>query len=87
MPRPALRSRAFRRVKKKLPGGAFIIHYLKRKPSVAKCSSCGKKLHGIASERPSVLKKMSRTKKTTSRPYGGKLCSRCTKNKMKERVR
>ncbi len=87
MVRPALRSRSFRRIKKKLPGGAFITHYLKRKPSVAKCSTCGKRLHGVKSERPVVMKKFSKTKKTPSRPYGGKLCSKCTRNKIKEKVR
>ncbi len=87
MVRPALRSRSFRRIKKKLPGGAFITHYLKRKPSVAKCSACGSKLHGVKSERPIVMKKLSRSRKTPSRPYGGRLCSKCTREKMKEKVR
>lgn len=87
MPRPSLRSGALRRVKKKLPGGAFIIHYLKRKPSPSRCAACGKKLHGVPRENPSMLKKLRRSDKTPSRPYGGNLCSRCMRVKIKNKVR
>ncbi|UCD07046.1 MAG: 50S ribosomal protein L34e [Candidatus Aenigmatarchaeota archaeon] len=87
MPRPALRSRTLRRVKKRLPGGGFIIHYLKRKPSPAKCAVCGRKLHGVPRKSPSIIKKISKSKKTPSRPYGGNLCSRCAREKVKENLR
>jgi len=87
MPRPALRSRTLRKVKKRLPGGAFIIHYLKRRPSPSKCAACGKKLHGVPRKRPSLLKRISKSKKTPSRPYGGNLCSRCARGKAKEKAR
>ena len=76
-----------RRVKKRLPGGAFIIHYLKRKPSPARCAVCGKILHGVPRERPSILRKISKSKKAPSRPYGGNLCSSCAREKVKEKVR
>lgn len=87
MPRPALRSRSFRKMKKRLPGGGFIIHYLRRRPSHATCPDCGRKLHGVARERPTILKKLSRSKKTPSRPYGGNLCSKCSRRKIKEKAR
>ena len=87
MPRPALRSRSFRKMKKHLPGGVSIIHYLKRRPSNAKCSNCGSQLHGVARERPSILKKMSKSKKKPSRPYGGNLCTKCTREEMKNKAR
>ncbi|MBI2575929.1 50S ribosomal protein L34e, partial [Candidatus Woesearchaeota archaeon] len=44
---PRLRSRTFRRLRKKTPGGRTVTHYTKRKPKQAHCSSCGGKLHGI----------------------------------------
>lgn len=87
MPRPALRSRSWRRIKKKLPGGAYIIHYLKRKPSNAKCSVCGATLHGIKKASPTKTKNLSKSKKTVSRPYGANLCSSCARKEMKSRVR
>lgn len=87
MPRPALRSRTLRRIKKKLPGGAYIIHYLKRKPSAAKCSACGAVLHGIKKATPIKAKNLSKSKKTVSRPYGANLCSKCSRKKIKSSVR
>jgi large subunit ribosomal protein L34e len=87
MPRPALRSGALRKIRKKLPGGAFIIHYLKRKPSPSKCAVCGRQLQGVPRKNPSSLKKMSKSRKRPSRPYGGNLCSRCARERVKGRVR
>ena len=87
MPRPSLRSRSFRRIKKKIPGGASIIHYIKRNPSKAKCSNCKKELHGVSSLRPSGMKNLSKSQKTVSRIFGGKLCASCTKETVKARAR
>ncbi len=87
MPRPSLRSRSFRRIKKKVPGGASVIHYLKRRPSQAKCAICGGLLHGVASERGDRMKKMAKSKKVPSRMFGGNLCPSCTKNMLKKKVR
>jgi large subunit ribosomal protein L34e len=86
MPRPALRSSALRKIKKRLPGGGTIIHYLRRRPSFAKCSDCGKPLHGVPRERPAVIRRFSKSKKAPSRPYGGNLCSGCTRKRVKETV-
>ena len=40
MPRPGLRVRSLRKMKVKLPGGASVIHYIKRRPSGAVCAGC-----------------------------------------------
>lgn len=87
MPRPSLRSRTLRRIKKKIPGGASVIHYLKREPSKAKCAVCKKELHGVPSRRPSRMKGLASTKKVPSRMFGGNLCPSCLKVKLKARVR
>jgi large subunit ribosomal protein L34e len=84
MPRPALRSRSLRRILKKIPGGAFTIHYSRRKPSVAKCAKCKKPLKGMARKRVSKLKKIAGSMRKPSRPYGGNLCSGCTREVIKE---
>jgi large subunit ribosomal protein L34e len=57
MPRPALRTRSLRRIRTKLPGGAFVIHYFKRKPSGAVCAICKKPLHGVPRKLPSKLRR------------------------------
>ncbi|MHA1193488.1 MAG: hypothetical protein ACTSP9_14570 [Promethearchaeota archaeon] len=47
MPRPALRSKAQKRKKLKTPGHQKVIHYWRKKPSKAHCSSCKKPLQSI----------------------------------------
>jgi len=72
-------TRSLRRVKVRTPGGNLVIHYTKRKPKVAKCGNCKKELKGIPRERPSVFRNLSLSKKRVERPYGGNLCSQCTR--------
>jgi len=87
MPRPAHRSRSMRRVFRKLPGGRTTIHYRKKRPSKPKCGSCGAVLVGVSSERAYKMQGMSKSKKRPSRPFGGMLCGKCTKNLVKKQVR
>jgi len=81
------KSRTFRRVFKKLPGGSVKIHYEKRMPSKQKCGSCGKVLMGVLRARPYKMRTSPKTKKRPSRPYGGVLCSKCTRELIKEKIR
>ncbi len=86
MPEPRFRSRSLRRVKKKLPGGKTITRYEKRKPKVAKCARCKKELKGVARERPYKMQKLG-SKKKVERPYGGYLCSKCSRLLIKKEAR
>ena len=87
MPRPGLRVRALRKIRIKLPGGASVIHYFKRKPSHAVCAVCKKPLHGVPREMPSKLRVFSRSSRRPQRPYGGNLCPSCSKERMKSKLR
>ncbi|MEM4737760.1 MAG: hypothetical protein QW233_04040, partial [Acidilobaceae archaeon] len=60
MVRPKLRSRSFRRVMRRTPGGSTTTHYEKRKPGYAVCSRCKKPLGGVPRLRPSELKGLSK---------------------------
>jgi large subunit ribosomal protein L34e len=84
------RSRTFRRVKVKTPGGKTVMHYRKRKPAKAVCGGCGADLKGVPRERPYKMQNMPKTAKRPERPYGGVLCSRCQRQvvvaKAKERL-
>jgi len=82
MPRPGLRTRSLRRILKKIPGGAFVIHYTKRKPSVSRCAKCKKPLKGVPKN--SRIKRIARSLRKSSRPYGGNLCSKCSREAIKE---
>ena len=84
---PKHRSRSFRRVYVRTPGSRTTIHYRKRKPSKAKCGSCGAALKGIARERPSKIKNLPKTQKRPERPFGGVLCTKCMRIKFKAMAR
>lgn len=78
------RSRSRRRVKVKTPSGEVKIHYRERKPAKVKCGVCGDVLKGVPNKRPRDLSKLSKSKKRPERPYGGVLCSKCTRKKLLE---
>ena len=64
-----------------------VIHHRKKKPSKAKCGSCGAVLSGVPRTRPFKLKKTPKTNKRPERPYGGVLCSKCMRKKIKTEAR
>ncbi len=87
MPEGKLRSRTLRRVFVKTPGGKTTLQHRNRKPSAAVCGNCGATLKGVPREIPSELKKLPKTSRRPERPYGGVLCSRCTRQLIKEQAR
>ena len=56
--RRSLRSNSIRKMKTKIPGNRVVVHFSRKKPSIAKCGSCGKPLNGGPRLRPSRLKKV-----------------------------
>jgi len=76
------RSRSKRRVKVKTPGGKIVIHYRPRKPSKSKCAECGAPLAGVPRERPIKMRTMAKTAKRPERPYGGALCTKCSRREI-----
>lgn len=87
MVKPGLRSRSLRRVTRRTPGAQTVKQYKKRKPSKAKCADCGKVLAGVPRERPSKMRTMPKTQKRPERPFGGKLCSACTRKTILQKAR
>ena len=80
------KSRTFRRVSRRAPGGRTLLHHVLRKPSKQACARCGDVLKGIARARPNQLKSMPKSRRTVSRPYGGNLCSRCSRLAIKAKI-
>ncbi|MAG38750.1 50S ribosomal protein L34e [Candidatus Woesearchaeota archaeon] len=87
MPAGNKKSRTFRKIFKRTPGGKNVIHYEKRKPKSPKCSVCGKQLIGIPRLSDKKLQKTAKSKKRPERPYGGRLCGSCLKVKLIKEVR
>lgn len=87
MPTPYQRSRSFRRVSVKFPGGRVSIHYRKRNPSAARCMKCKRVLQGIPRARAIELRRIPKSSRRPERPYGGQLCSSCMRNVFVEKAR
>ncbi|MBS3107384.1 50S ribosomal protein L34e [Candidatus Woesearchaeota archaeon] len=75
---PRFRSRTFRRVKVRTPSGRVVLTHKPRKKGKAQCGSCGCVLAGTSTGTLSKMKH-SKTKKRPQRPYGGVLCSKCSR--------
>ncbi len=86
MPKGREKSGRFRKVFVKTPSKT-VVHYRESKPSKAICSQCKKQLSGVPRERPAKMANMAKTAKRPERPYGGVLCSACTRVLLKERAR
>ncbi|MGL6297610.1 MAG: 50S ribosomal protein L34e [Methanobacteriaceae archaeon] len=87
MPANRYRSRSYKRTFKKTPGGNTVLRYKKKKPSKHICAKCGEQLHGVPRGRPYEIRKLSKSKKRPNRPYGGYLCTKCTREHFKSEAR
>lgn len=86
MVKPMYRSRSYKRISRRTPGGRTVIHYEKRKNTPMRCARCGANLAGVPikdSERRSLPKSMKRPE----RMFGGVLCPRCLKIVLKRVIR
>ena len=79
MPAGKDKSRSKRIVAKKTPGNKNVIHRIARKPSKAQCGMCGVQLSGVPRATKAELNNMPKTQKRPERPFGGVLCSACSR--------
>jgi len=73
------KSRSLRRVSKRTPKGTVVVHYVTRQSAKPKCSGCGKILHGVPRAHSSKLGKIAKSQRRPQRPFGGVLCSSCSR--------
>jgi large subunit ribosomal protein L34e len=81
------KSGRLRKIFRKSPGSRVKIHYKERKPNNAHCTKCGAPLHGVPRAKPSKMHNLAKSSKTPSRPFGGNLCSSCSKRRIKDEAR
>lgn len=86
MVKRSLRSTSYRKLKVKTPGGRTVLHFGERKNAFAKCAVCKKLLHGVPIARDSGIAKLSKSEKRPDRPFGGNLCSACSRREIKRRL-
>jgi large subunit ribosomal protein L34e len=82
-----LRTRSVKKKRVRTPGNRLVTHYEMKKPNVARCSFCKKPLHGIPRVNPSRMRKLPKSSRRPERPYGGTLCSACTRLLLRKIVR
>jgi len=82
MVRKALRSRSLRKVRVKVTKGVRI-HFKERPAGLPRCSSCKNVLKGIKRNRSYSFRNIPKSQKKVNRPYGGNLCSKCLRLKIK----
>jgi large subunit ribosomal protein L34e len=81
------KSRKHRRVWVKTPGGTTKMIYKRRKPAKAQCAKCRVTLKGMPVEQRYKMRNMAKTKKRPERPYGGILCTKCSRELIAEKAR
>jgi large subunit ribosomal protein L34e len=86
MPTRSRRSRTFRKIKVRTPGGRTVMHYGEKKNAFAKCAVCKKPLSGVPIGRDSDIAKLSKSERRPERPFGGHLCPSCSRREIKKRL-
>jgi large subunit ribosomal protein L34e len=87
MPAGKHKSGRYRKIFVRTPGSKTVVHHRERKPSKAVCSICKKQLAGVPRERPAKIANLPKTAKRPERPYGGVLCSACTRKYLQSKAR
>ncbi|XP_066111646.1 large ribosomal subunit protein eL34-like [Saccopteryx bilineata] len=67
------------------PGNRVVYLYTKKvgKAPKSACGVCPGRLHGVHAVRPKVLMRLSKTKKHVSRAYGGSMCAKGVRDRIK----
>jgi large subunit ribosomal protein L34e len=81
------KSRTFRGIKKKTPGNRLATYYVKRSIKKPVCGVCGSFLQGMQHGSQDKLNKLSKTQRRPERAFGGVLCSKCSRERIKATAR
>ena len=67
------------------PGNRIVYLYTKKvgKAPKSACGVCPGRLRGVRAVRPKVLMRLSKTQKHVSRAYGGSMCAKCVRDRIK----
>lgn len=66
----------------KTPGGRLAVQYIKKKASKPKCGDTGALLSGVPALRPREYSRISKSKKSVSRAYGGCLSAGAVRDRI-----
>ena len=78
--KPRHRSRSFKRVQRKTPGGRTVTHYKHKMHGKHLCAICKNLVHGRPRGRPVEIKRLNKSARSPERPFGGMFCSNCSRH-------
>jgi large subunit ribosomal protein L34e len=78
-----IKSRTFRRLSKKTPSGKITLKFERKNQKKPVCGVCGAILQGIKHSSQKGLNKLSKTQRRPERAFGGVLCSKCSRERIK----
>lgn len=77
--KPRHRTKSLKKVRKRTPSGKVKVAYKHKKHSKHVCAICKEVLHGKPRGRPVEIRKLSKSQRKPERPFGGHLCSKCSR--------
>jgi len=66
-----------KKVKRRMPGGALKFIFKRKMHSKHKCAICSGELSSVPRGKPTIIKRLTRSARRPTRPFGGQLCSKC----------
>lgn len=66
----------------KTPSGKFYFKKLMKQPNYHKCATCNRPLPGVPRGTRVEIRRLTKSQRSPSRPFGGQLCSPCLKRKL-----
>ena len=86
MTAPRQRSRSNRRVHKVTPGHHNVIHYRRANSKIKRCGISGEILSGLPRIRMGTIGRLSKSKKTINRKYGGTYSAKVVRKTLKQAI-
>jgi len=78
---------ALRKIQRKTPGGRTVTHLRKKITNKHTCAICNAVLSGTPRGSRVDIRKLNKTQRRPSRPFGGQLCSACSRRVISLRAR
>lgn len=81
------RTRCIKKTQVVVPSGKVVTRYKRKAYSAARCQLTGQKLNGVPRTNKTELRKMPKSSRRPTRPFGGVLCPAAMRRVLIERVR
>ena len=73
-------------IQRRTPGNRTVTHTKPKRTGYHECAVCHGLLHGTPRGTVVKIRKMSKSERRPTRPFGGQLCTKCSRNVMSFRA-